>query len=90
MAAAIVKIKTTYDKEGRPRVEVKLHPNVCPLDLLAQHFRLWEKAKEQSQRAATNAFLELLNLITSPASDGIADNGQPLLSSNSLSGITIH
>ncbi len=89
MAAAIVKIKTTYDKEGRPRVEVKLHPKVCPLDLLAQHFCLWKNAEEQAQTAQTNAFLEFLNFVKSPAFDEIADKGLRPSLSNPLPGVVI-
>jgi hypothetical protein len=65
VTAAIAKVKVAHDKQGNPTLEVEMHPKVRPLDLLGQHYSLWDSEKKQQEKAATNTFLELLNAVKS-------------------------
>lgn len=77
VAAAISKISVVHDKQGNPNLTIEMHGKVRPLDLLGQHYSLWEDAKDQAQRAQTNAFLELLDLIKSGALDTLPRGDWP-------------
>lgn len=89
VAAAIQKIQVTHDKNGNPNVTVEMHPKVRALDLLGQHFALWESEKEQQKRQSTNAFLDLLNYIKSPEFAEIAKNSPPVSLFNPPEGVVI-
>ena len=65
VTGAISKFKKSYDKRGNPTIEVEMHPKVRPLDLMGQHYSLWDSEKQQQEKAATNTFLELLNAVKS-------------------------
>ncbi len=74
---AISEVKQTYDKMGRPQLDVKMHGKNTPVDLLGKHYQLWQDAKDQAQKAQTNAFLEFLNFIKSGALDNLPPGDWP-------------
>lgn len=74
-AAAVAKLNVGHDKAGNPNVVVEMHPKIRPLDLLGQHYNLWDSEKKQAEKTATNAFLEFLHLIKNGALDELESSG---------------
>jgi hypothetical protein len=78
VTAAVSKIASMQTKHGTT-VSVEMHPKVQPLNLLGQHFSLWDSEKKQQEKAATNTFLELLARIKSGKFDDFVEKMQPSL-----------
>ncbi len=77
VTAAIAKMRVVYDKNGNPNLTLEMHPKVRPLDLLGQHFALWEG--EQEGKTRNSAFLDLLQMIRSGALDEVVEKLNPSL-----------
>ncbi len=89
VTGAIAKIKKSYDKAGRPQIEVEMHPKVRPIDLAGQHLSLWENAKDQAQKIQANAFLDFLNFLKSGGLKDMPREWDPPTLQNAPSWITI-